>query len=340
MATPFTALMDARLPATGADPVEQARGDQRLRAGLSSSVAVICASLAMTSAAFGEETAPIDAAAAAPAVESAPTPPADPPPATLAPAPAPAAPVAQPSPPPAVQQTAAPAPVRQSVANQVAPKNNNSNNGNANGQNGGNQGGQNGGNDNPNNGQGNGGKVTICHQTGSATNPYVVITTANQAVINAHLAHGDEVYGDGASCGGETPGGGGETPGGGSEAPGGSTETPGQGVTETPGTTNEPAGEQEVLGDREENEPREQDEPRDEQELAGDREEAGERGFAPRAVPANAADSPAVEVSPAAASEELPFTGFAALYAALVGVFMLMTGIALRGYDRVRTGRR
>ena len=64
------------------------------------------------------------------------------------------------------------------------------------------------------------------------------------------------------------------------------------------------------------------------------------RDSAPRALTANAADSPAVQVSPAAGGEQLPFTGFAALYAALVGAFMLMTGIALCAYERVRSGQR
>ncbi len=329
MPTPFTDLMDARRPATGADPVEQARGDQRLRAGLSSSVAVICASLAMTTVAFAEDTAPVDAAGAAPAIEAVP-PPAPEVPAT-APPPAPEPVVAQAAPAAPVQEAVAPAPTRQAVQTQVAPKNNNSSNGNANGQSGGNQGGRNGGNDNPNNGQGNGGKVTICHNTGSATNPYTVITTANEAVINAHTAHGDQILAEGGTCGEEPPGPGGETPGG--ETPGTNDETPG--VTETPGS-GDPVGEQEVLGDREENEA--EDEQRDEQEVAGDRA-ADRRDSAPQAVTAGAADSPVVEVDPAVEGDELPFTGFAALYAALVGLFMLMTGIALRGYERLR-GRR
>jgi|GEM_PF-4017218 len=47
-------------------------------------------------------------------------------------------------------------------------------------------------------------KVTFCHATGSATNPYVIITTDNIAWAKAHLSHQDgrdKLFIDGV-CGG------------------------------------------------------------------------------------------------------------------------------------------
>jgi ABC-type sugar transport system substrate-binding protein len=50
-------------------------------------------------------------------------------------------------------------------------------------------------------------KVTFCHHTSSETNPYVTITTANVALVRAHLKHGDEL--GACSTGGGGGGGGG-----------------------------------------------------------------------------------------------------------------------------------
>jgi Ca2+-binding RTX toxin-like protein len=47
-------------------------------------------------------------------------------------------------------------------------------------------------------------KVTLCHATGSATNPYVEITVSENAAA-AHQRHGDFVLPEGAECPGSTP---------------------------------------------------------------------------------------------------------------------------------------
>ena len=41
-------------------------------------------------------------------------------------------------------------------------------------------------------GSGSPGKVTICHATGSRTNPYVVITPSAAGIVNGHLKHQDQ----------------------------------------------------------------------------------------------------------------------------------------------------
>jgi hypothetical protein len=49
------------------------------------------------------------------------------------------------------------------------------------------------------------GKTTICHHTGSETNPYVEITVANPAVENGHSHHGDIVPAPSGGCEGSSP---------------------------------------------------------------------------------------------------------------------------------------
>jgi ABC-type sugar transport system substrate-binding protein len=52
-------------------------------------------------------------------------------------------------------------------------------------------------------------KVTFCHATTSASNPYVMIKTANVAFLKAHMKHGDVLPTDGA-CPTTVGGGGGD----------------------------------------------------------------------------------------------------------------------------------
>jgi hypothetical protein len=49
------------------------------------------------------------------------------------------------------------------------------------------------------------GKTTICHHTGSDTNPYVQITVANPAVANGHSHHGDLIPAPAGGCEGSEP---------------------------------------------------------------------------------------------------------------------------------------
>jgi ABC-type sugar transport system substrate-binding protein len=55
-------------------------------------------------------------------------------------------------------------------------------------------------------------KVTFCHHTASETNPYVTITTANVALVRAHMKNHDDVLASGGSCPGSGGGGGGGGP--------------------------------------------------------------------------------------------------------------------------------
>ncbi len=55
-------------------------------------------------------------------------------------------------------------------------------------------------------------KVTICHATGSETNPFVVITV-DESGLNGHGKHEDDILATNGVCPGGTGGGGGTTPG-------------------------------------------------------------------------------------------------------------------------------
>ena len=55
-------------------------------------------------------------------------------------------------------------------------------------------------------------KVTFCHHTSSATNPYVKITTANVALVRAHMKNHDDVMPNAEGTCPTTVGGGGGGP--------------------------------------------------------------------------------------------------------------------------------
>jgi hypothetical protein len=57
----------------------------------------------------------------------------------------------------------------------------------------------NGNGNGPGENSGHAGKTTICHHTGSATNPYVLITISDNA-IPAHVKHGDLLPGPSGTC--------------------------------------------------------------------------------------------------------------------------------------------
>ncbi len=55
-------------------------------------------------------------------------------------------------------------------------------------------------------------KVTFCHHTSSETNPYVEITTANVALVRAHMKNHDDVLATNGVCPATDGGGGGGGP--------------------------------------------------------------------------------------------------------------------------------
>jgi hypothetical protein len=152
------------------------------------------------------------------------------------------------------------------------------------------------------------GKTTICHATGSATNPFVMITISNNA-LPAHQAHQDGrdvIPAAGGTCPGATqeqqpPG---LTPG---ETPGAVPNTQGQ-VGVLGETTTSPAGSNgsnttpnnvNVLGES--------------------------TGSAP-----SASNSPSATGTQASSSSGLPFTGTDAIIVAILGLAALLLGVTVR----------
>jgi hypothetical protein len=165
------------------------------------------------------------------------------------------------------------------------------------------------------------GKTTICHATGSATNPFVLIPISNNA-LPAHAAHQDgrdiiPAPENGVCAGnGEQPGGGGR-----SLTPGttGSSVTPtmAPGITPTAAgptvagatTTGATPNKVKVLG-------------------------ATTSGRAP-----SASTSPAATATRPASSSSLPFTGTDVIIVAILGLAALLVGVTMRRAAAVRSGR-
>ena len=157
-------------------------------------------------------------------------------------------------------------------------------------------------------------KTTLCHATGSETNPYVTITVSDAALPKAHDVHQhdeDIIPAPAEGCpgpaapAGETPGG--DTEGGGTE--GGETpgmQTPGSETSLTPDTST-PTGA--VLG-----------------ESAEGPEAIAEGDAAPAdAVAGETADR---EAGTTVAGVRLPFTGLDAFVVAIAGLALLLAGVA------------
>jgi hypothetical protein len=187
------------------------------------------------------------------------------------------------------------------------------------------------------NGDGGHGKVTICHATGSATNPYVEITIA-EAAVQAHREHqnGEDIIpaptgGCPKAGGGGTPweSGGGSTPGG--TTPGGTTTG---GVVTVGGTT--PAGstptESAPLSGYTSPTPQGASGPA----VLG-ATESSPAGTSPTgaAGPQVLGESESSGVAPASetgslSEGSLPFTGMDLALAAMIAAALLLTGVAIR----------
>jgi hypothetical protein len=166
-----------------------------------------------------------------------------------------------------------------------------------------------GGNDNGNNGNDEVARrrITICHRTGSATNPYVEITIS-EAGLNGHDGHGDIIPAPAGGCPDEVQGGGGSGPG----------STGGGGGGDPQGTQG-PVG---VLGEVAEGTG-----------PVPPLTQLAANGGANGEVLGASADAPGAETANAAASpqgrQNLPFTGLEALLVALIGSLALGAGLAL-----------
>lgn len=155
------------------------------------------------------------------------------------------------------------------------------------------------------------GKVTICHATGSETNPYVVITIAQAGWDNGHSKHEDDLNPvPEGGCPGTTP-----------------TQTT---TTEQPKPNEFVASQPEVAATA----------PADQQGVLGARAEGGNapaEGNEVLGVQAAGGSAPAAATAPAAAEAtrkadtgSLPFTGFELALVLMLAAGALMAGYALK----------
>jgi len=170
------------------------------------------------------------------------------------------------------------------------------------------------------------GKTTICHATGSATNPFVMITISDNALA-AHTAHQDgrDII---PASGGTCPGG----PESSQQLPGG--EQGGNMNTETPAGTMPTSGTQGQVGVMGESttSPGGSNGSNGSNATPNNVNVLGEStGSAP-----SASSSPAATGTQASSSNGLPFTGTDAIIVALLGLAALLLGVTVR---RVTTNR-
>lgn len=170
-------------------------------------------------------------------------------------------------------------------------------------------------------------KITICHATGSETNPYVQITV-NVNGLNGHGGHaGDIIPAPAGGCptGDTAPGGGGGTTpgGGGGTTPGGAGGTaPGGGGGGTPGAADTGGGGGGGTA------------------TAGASQGPAATGGGGGTATAGVADAPqGAAAAGVAAGEQLPFTGVETWIAGILGTVMLVLGAALHMHGARRRRR-
>jgi hypothetical protein len=161
------------------------------------------------------------------------------------------------------------------------------------------------------------GKTTICHATGSATNPFVMITISDNA-LPAHTAHQDGrdvIPASGGTCPGGTEIS--QQPSGGDEQGGTNIQTP-AGLTPASGTQ----GQVGVLGESTTS-------PAGSNGSNGSPNNVNVLGESTGSAP-SASSSPAATATRASSSNGLPFTGTDAIIVAILGLAALLLGVTVR----------